>query len=461
MLTAQLARWVSTPLTGVSDAVRNAVCTAFVDTVGVMLAGADEPVTKVVRRFVASGASTSTEASVLMGESRALSRDAVLINATAAHALDYDDVGLMGHPSAVLVPALLAEGERLHVTGAALIEAYVTGYEVWAELIARDEHRHHEKGWHPTAVFGVVAAAAAVAGLRRLPSNVVGHALGIAASCASGLIANFGSMTKPFHAGHAASSGIDAVNLAEAGMTAASDAIEHQAGFLAALSPRGRVDRQPCAESIGKRLRLAELGLTVKKYPMCFATHRVIDGVLDLIGKYDIYPDQVRRVHATVGKTQAAMLRNHRPTTALQAKFSLEFAVACAFVGRKVGLAELTDNFVQLGDVQRLMSLVEISTVDSVCQEEPTLAASDRVVVELTDARVLDTGEIFSTRGGIGQPLRADELATKFFDCTALSGDCSDLYGKLVRLHELTDVAVLTLRHDAPQMMNDRALTSA
>ena len=296
MLTAQLASWVSSPLTDLPDAVRNAVCTAFVDTVGVMLAGANEPVTKVVRRFVASGASTSAEASVLMGESRALSRDAVLINATAAHALDYDDVGLMGHPSAVLVPALLAEGERLHAPGASLIEAYVKGYEVWAELIARDEHRHHEKGWPPTAVFGVLATAAAVAGLRRLPSNVVAHALGIAASFASGLIANFGSMTKPFHAGRAASSGIDAVNLAEAGMTSASDAIEHQAGFLAALSPKGCVNRQPCDESISKGLRISELGLTVKKYPMCFATHRVIDGVLDLVGKYDIHPDQVWRV---------------------------------------------------------------------------------------------------------------------------------------------------------------------
>ena len=451
MLTAQLASWVSSPLTDLPDAVRNAVCTAFVDTVGVMLAGANEPVTKVVRRFVASGASTSAEASVLMGESRALSRDAVLINATAAHALDYDDVGLMGHPSAVLVPALLAEGERLHAPGASLIEAYVKGYEVWAELIARDEHRHHEKGWHPTAVFGVLATAAAVAGLRRLPSNGVAHALGIAASFASGLIANFGSMTKPFHAGRAASSGIDAVNLAEAGMTSASDAIEHQAGFLAALSPKGCVNRQPCDESISKGLRISELGLTVKKYPMCFATHRVIDGVLDLVGKYDIHPDQVWRVHATVGKTQASMLRNHRPATALQAKFSLEFAVACGFVGRKVGLAELTDNFVQQSDVQRIMSLVEISTVDSVCREEPTLAASDRVVVELTDSRVLDTGEVFSTRGGIGQPLRADELATKFFDCTAFSGDCSDLYAKLIQLHKLTDVAVLRLQLDTLQ----------
>src|SRR5690606_10641266 len=237
-------------------------------------------------------------------------RDAALVNGVAAHALDYDDVGLQGHPSVVLVPALLAEGERLQSPGAALMAAYLTGYEVWAELIARDRDVHHLKGWHPSGVFGCVASAAAVAGLRRLEVGQVRHALGLAASMASGLTANFGSMAKPFHVGQAAACGIDAVDLAQAGMTSAPDIFEHPKGFLYALSPNGDVDLGPPAPDFGKQLRFESLGLTVKKYPVCFAAHRIIDAALDLVHAHDVHAEQVQRVEATVGPAQASMLRN-------------------------------------------------------------------------------------------------------------------------------------------------------
>ncbi|RYF40189.1 MAG: MmgE/PrpD family protein, partial [Comamonadaceae bacterium] len=314
-LTAQIEEFVAAPAPGLPQDVLRTVRTGFVDTVGVMLAGAGEPVTGVVRGFVQAGLSPVQEASVLLGAERASARDAALVNATAGHALDYDDVGLMGHPSVVLVPALLAEGERLHASGLAVMQAYVKGFETWGELIARDQDRHHGKGWHPTAVFGVVAVAAAVAALRGVPAAQTQHAIGIAASMASGLIANFGSMTKPFHAGLAAAQGIDAVNLAQAGMTAAPDAIEHPAGFLAALSPAGRVDRSPCGRPLRELSRIATLGLSVKKYPMCFAVHRVVDGVLDLARAHDLAPQRVREVRAVLGVTAAAMLRNHDPRT--------------------------------------------------------------------------------------------------------------------------------------------------
>ncbi|MBC5781480.1 MmgE/PrpD family protein [Ramlibacter sp. USB13] len=443
-LTAQIAEFVAGPAPALSPEVLRTVRTGFVDTVGVMLAGAGEPVTGVVRGFVQAARSPLHDASVLLGAERASARDAALVNATAAHALDYDDVGLMGHPSVVLVPALLAEGERLHAGGLALMQAYVKGYEVWGELIARDQDRHHGKGWHPTAVFGVVAVAAAVAALRGLPAAQAQHAIGIAGSLASGLIANFGTMTKPFHAGQAAAHGIDAVNLAQAGMTAAPDAIEHHAGFLAALSPAGRVDRSPCERPLRELSRVATLGLTVKKYPMCFATHRVIDGVLDLAREHALDPQRVREVRAAIGVTQDSMLRNHDPRTGLEAKFSLEFAVAAGLAVRKVGLAELQDAFVRRADVQALMRKVRITTVDTVCPHEPTLSLSDRVVVEMDDGRVFDSGDIEETRGGLARPLLPGELESKFMDCTAASGvDGATLYGRLQRLETLDDVARL------------------
>src|SRR5690606_34228890 len=162
---------------------------------------------------------------------------AALVNGMAAHILDYDDVALDGHPSAVLVPAILAQAEAGSVGGAQMIEAYVAGFEVWAELQAREPGHLHEVGLHPTAVFGAVAAAAACASLRRLDAAGAAAAMAMAASMSAGLVANFGTMTKSFQVGRAAQSGVIAARLAQAGMTASPDALEHDSGFLAALSP--------------------------------------------------------------------------------------------------------------------------------------------------------------------------------------------------------------------------------
>ena len=445
-LTAQLAAFVArAQQLELPPAVRRTVRQGFTDTVAVMLAGRDEPVTGVARRWIAARRDGRTQARVLLGHERVSARDAALVNGVAAHALDYDDVALQGHPSAVLVSALLAEGERLGASGADVLRAYVAGYEVWAELLSRDADLHHLKGWHPTGVFGTVAAAAAVSALRGLDVVRARHALGLAASMSAGLTANFGSMAKPFHAGQAAAHGIDAADLADAGMTAAPDVFEHAKGFLTALSPAGRVNRAPLAEDFGQTLRIATLGLTVKKYPMCFATHRILDAALDTVLAHDVQPAQVRRVHATVGPAQASMLRNHAPTSALEAKFSLQFAVASALVARRCGLAELDDGFVQRSDVQSLFALLDIDTVDTACAWEPTMARSDRLVIHLQDGRVLDSGEVFAARGEASLPLADAELEAKFADCTrALDAPARQrLMASLAGLETLASVAAL------------------
>jgi aconitate decarboxylase len=445
-LTRQVAEFIASAGEMVlDDIVLSMVRTGFIDTIGVMLAGRHEVVTAIVRQFAAANASGAGEARVLWSDQKASPRHAALVNATAGHALDYDDVGLMGHPSVVLCPALLAEGERLHASGAQLMRAYVVGYEVWAELIGRDKARHHVKGWHPTPVFGVVATAAAVAALRGLDVARSQNAVAIAASMASGLIANFGSMTKPFHAGLAAAHGIDAVNLADAGMTASPDALEHHAGLLAAISPHGEVDRSPSQPLLGQTLRICSLGLAVKKYPMCFATHRVIDGVLDLVRHHGLSGNRVHAVRATIGATQASMLRNHRPLSALEAKFSLEFSVAAPLLLGRIGLAELQDSVVLRPEMQAMFERVHIETVDTVCPSEPTLALSDRVRIELDSGQVLDSGEIFETRGGLSAPLSIEELRTKFLDCAAEAPEvqAGELFDRLCQLDQVQDAATL------------------
>ncbi|OGA77316.1 MAG: hypothetical protein A3G81_09380 [Betaproteobacteria bacterium RIFCSPLOWO2_12_FULL_65_14] len=418
-LTERLARFAGSPL---ADPPYDAIAIAksgFADTIATMLAGREEPVVGIVRRFVAARQSGCREACLLLGAEHAASADAALVNGTSAHALDYDDVALGGHPSTVLVPAVLAEGERLDASGAEALRAYLVGYEVWAELAAREPDALHEKGWHPTAVLGTVAAAAAVCQLRRLPADRSRHALALAGSMASGLVANFGTMTKPLHAGRAAACGIDAVRLAADGLTAAPDALEHHAGYLAALSPRGRTDRAENAAMLGRRWRILDAGLSIKQYPMCYSAHRTIDGVLELVAANDVAADDVREVRATIGTAQASMLRNHAPVTVLEAKFSLEFAVAAALVSRRVSLRELTDAFVADPRVRRAMAKVRIATTDSRCPIEPVFAFSDRVVLDLADGRTLDSGEIRFARGSAQRPLQPQELEAKFMDCAA------------------------------------------
>ncbi len=449
-LTQQLAAYVVQPVFGNDEQAALAVAnTGFIDTVGTMLAGSHEPVVQIMLKH-AGVVQTPGEAPVPFAGLMLPAPQAALINGVAAHALDYDDVALSAHTSTVLVPAILAEGHRLDVSGVEALRAYVVGYEVWAELFTRESDQYHLKGWHPTGVFGPVAAAAAVAYLNRLTHDETRQALAIAASMAAGLVVNFGTMTKPFHAGRAAAAGIEAVRLSKLGLTSSPDVFEHRAGYLTALSPAGRVDRERPAE-MGRTLRILDNGLSVKGYPVCYSGHRVIDGVLDITVRENILPAQVRRVRVTIGPAQASMLRNHRPQTGLEAKFSIEFAIAAALVERKVGLSQLTDGFVVRDDVRALMEKIETDITDQPDLQDPAFSFADRVVIELTDGRSFDSGDIRFARGSAKLPLTGQQLRGKFLDClkTAslpayqLPGSDTALYDRIAQLQRLQSLRAL------------------
>jgi 2-methylcitrate dehydratase PrpD len=411
-LTRELAQFVA----GLKDVPAEAVTIAkrgFIDCVGVMFAGRNEEVVGILKKTLLN---PGNESHILFDQGTASSHDAALINATAAHALDYDDVGIDGHPSVVLVPAVLAEAERLGASGAEAIIAYVAGYETWAELSGRDADQRHAKGWHPTAVLGAVGAAAAAARLAKLDVGRTQHALGIAASMSGGLVANFGSMTKPFHAGRAAQSGILAARLAAEGMTASPDALEHRAGMLQAFSPAGKV-RTDGPIAAGRKWHILRLGLNVKRYPVCYALHRSIDGLLSLNSKHKISSENIKEIELKIGKLQAGVLRHSRPQTGLDAKFSAEFAAACALLAGRVGLAELTDDFVRSARVQALLPKVRVTTVDDPDPDEPLFAKSDVARVTLADDRVLSGEPVSYALGHARNPIGLEELRAKFDDC--------------------------------------------
>src|SRR5215467_5160155 len=250
----------------------------FTDCIATMIAGAGDPAPQLLRKTLRT---TGGDATLYFTGEHAPAPEAAWINGTAGHALDYDDVAsLRGHPSTVLVPAILAEGEALGASGRAMLAAYVAGYETWAELAWRDPGHHHRKGWHPTGIFGPIGAAAACASLRRLDAEGAARAVALAASQSSGVMANFGTMTKPFHAGRSAHSGLMSARLAEVGFTASQDAIEHPQGFLSAVSPAGEVDREAPAQALGSEWKIVEYRLGIKKYPACYCTHRALDAML-------------------------------------------------------------------------------------------------------------------------------------------------------------------------------------
>jgi 2-methylcitrate dehydratase PrpD len=443
-LTRSLGAFVSgLDLAAVPPEALPVVRTGFADTIGTLIAGSVEEAPALLLKTLAT---PPGDATLYLTGPRVPAPEAALVNGTAAHALDFDDVALRGHPSTVLVPAILAEAEALGLGGAAMATAYVAGYEVWADLAGRDPEQHHDKGWHPTGIFGPIAAAAACASLRRLAPEPAAHAIALGASHSSGLVANFGTMTKPYHAGRAAQAGVMAARLAAAGFTASLDALEHPQGFLAATSPKGTVDRNSPTRA-GRDWQILRQGLSVKKYPLCFCTHRALDGILDLLRAEKVVAEEVETVAVSTGRRYATILRNARPQTGLEAKFSMQFAMASALVAGRAGLAELTDPFVQRTDIQALMARVRVEPEDREDPRRPGAAPYDQVVVETRDGRRLESARIVDERGSPALPLAPDELWTKFEGCLSVGNPklpARPLFDALMALERQAGVRSLT-----------------
>jgi 2-methylcitrate dehydratase PrpD len=388
--------------------------TGFIDTIATMIAGAQDPAPQLLRKGLQP---PPGKASLYFSGETAAAPEAAWINGTAGHALDYDDVGCRGHVSTVLVPAILAEAETLGLGGREMFAAYVAGYETWAELSRRDPGHHHAKGWHPTGIFGAIGAGAACANLRRLTAEQTAMALALSASQAGGIMANFGTMTKPFHAGRAAHAGLVSARLAELGFTAASDALEHPQGFLSAVSPEGKADRDGPCPAFGEEWHILRQRLSIKKYPACYCTHRSLDGMLDLLAKHPLKPADIAQITVSLSQTHSLILRNHTPQTGLEGKFSMEFAMAAAVISRRASLGEYTDEFVRRPEVQQLMRRVRLVTNENYDPVQIGASVYDQVTVELANGERLESEKVRRARGHAELPLGEAELLDKFRTC--------------------------------------------
>lgn len=300
---------------------------------------------------------------------------AALVNGAAGHALDFDDTStvMSGHGTVPVFPAVLALAEERQASGSEVLAAFVTGVEVEMRLAIAIGSSHYARGWHVTSTIGVLGAAAAASRLLRLDADRAAHALGLAASQASGLKANFGTMTKPFHAGHAAERGLLSARLAARGFTANPEAFSASQGFAqAAADGELRLDR--VARHQGDWLIVETL---FKYHAACYLTHAAIEAAGSLRPQLDGRP--IEAVTVTVHPSVLDVCAIPRPTTGLEAKFSLAATTAFALLGFDTtdidtyGVSALSDSA-----VQRLVEVVAVETDGSL----PTTAS--RVEVRTT-----------------------------------------------------------------------------
>ena len=418
---AALTAWLSGSIAGLRDedcppAALETVRRGLTDGLGVLVAGSGEPVVGLIDSTFAGfeRGPTQGEARLLPRGERRSASHAALVNGVAAHVLDFDDVALDGHPTAVLMPALMAEAEAQDCCAADLTRGYIAGYETWATLWSAAPEPLHGRGWHPSGVFGAVAAAAACAALHRLSERQTADAIGLAVAQAGGVGANFGTMAKSFQVGRAAAAGVASARLARAGVDASPQAIEHPAGFLAAFAGGAR----PVAGGFGRPdWAILREGLDIKAYPVCYAVHRLIDAALDLRAAGSFDPAAISTINVRLGRLQSDILHSRRPRTALEAKFSAEFAVAAALTFGTVGLAELDDAVVRRTDIEALIGRVE-RRIDAE-MGEPPFSPFDQVAIRLADGRSLESRPVREATGSRHNPPSRQQAWTKFAGATA------------------------------------------
>jgi 2-methylcitrate dehydratase PrpD len=418
-------------------AARAAAARALLDTIGVTLAGAAEPASRIVQRVIEDDGAGSCP--VLGTSLRTTAANAALANGTAAHALDYDDMCFvsLAHPSAPLVAAALAAAETAGASGRALLSAYVVGFELEGRLGRAMNPRHYQRGWHCTSTLGTIGAAAAASRLLGLDAAAAGHALAIAASEASGLKENFGTMVKPLHAGLAARNGVVAALLAQAGMTASGAAIDGPQGFLAAMDSE-QPSLEALAADLGTRWEIVDTGITVKLYPSCAGTHPTLDALLDLRRRHGFAAPDIEAIEVGVDPIVPTILLYDRPSSGLEGKFSMPFCAAAAVVRGQVGIDTFDVATLRDPAIVAMQTRVTMRVDDTLDASAPSLTQA-RVTVRLLDGRVL-TASANGARGYPARPASHEELSAKFISCATQTLSASQAAAALDTLREIESI---------------------
>lgn len=429
------------------DAVRTAARHSILDWIGCAIAGHDEPLSAILRDEVLTGDGAAT---IVGSAHRGRLLEAALVNGAAGHALDFDDTNLTmrGHPTAAVLPAVLALTEVDNRPGRDVVGALVVGTEVAVRVAAVLGAQHYERGWHTTGTAGVFGAAAATGWLLGLDEAELALALGIAGSQAGGLKGSFGTMTKPLHAGRAAADGLLAARLAARGFTGNPAIIQHPQGLghaslVDGLSapPNLELDRWFTAETL------------FKFHAACYGTHATIGASLDARARLTS-SDVIEAVTVTVAPSLLEVCGIPDPRSGLEGKFSLRATAALALLGANTAdLSQFTDERMAAADLVDLRDRIRVDTAPdrtSAIADVRVVTSTGQVVEASADSSVPvgDPDRQWELLGrkfrGLVDPILGDDRTAELLDTFAALEDVSDVGDVLV----LTTPGAQTARAD-------------
>jgi 2-methylcitrate dehydratase PrpD len=421
----------------------------ILDGIGVALAGSTDECARIVQAQIRH-INGRRESSILGGSLRAPAPLAALANGVAGHAMDYDDTqlstsreavyGLLTHPTTPVLAAALAIGETEKITGREFVMAYILGVEVECRIADAIHPRHYQSGFHSTATMGGLGAATAVGKILRFKEEPLLRTLGIAASMASGLRENFGTMTKPLHAGRAAENGVTAALLARDGFTAAANILEARRGFFNAMA--GGYDESKIVGRLGAPYFMKTPGISIKPYPSGSLSHPAQDLILDLVRQHDLTAENIARIDVGTNANVPNALIYPMPKTALEGKFSIPFCMAIAVLERKAGIGQFTDRKVSDKKVIDMMQRVTLY-VDDELEKLGYDQVRSRVRIKLINGGIIE-GRYDVARGHPEKPMSWVELTDKFRDCADLvlprqsTEELIHLIGRIERLKNLS-----------------------
>lgn len=422
-LTAYAANFVcATQLKDIPENVRELGKKSMLDGLGLAIAGSVAKSGELVRKHLIAQGFNSGAATVIGSNLRCAPRFAAFANGVGVHADDYDDTqlavapdrvyGLLTHPTAPALPAALAVGEQNNVSGADVFLAYHLGVELECKIAEAINPRHYQTGFHATATCGTFAAAAAAGKILDLNVETMRRALSIAGSQSAGLRENFGTMTKPFHAGRASESGVVAAEFAALGWTATDIILEAPRGFFQAAG--GGFADEFIRHKLGQPWTFAFPGVSIKPHPSGSLTHPGMTEMLRLIKAHDIHADDVVSVTVGTNHNMPNALIHHQPQNELQAKFSMEFCMAILLLEGRGGLSEFTDEVVLRSDVQAMIQRVHFG-VDDEAEQAGFHKMTTIITITLKNGQVIRGSADFG-RGSPAMPMTYDEVADKFLE---------------------------------------------
>lgn len=431
-----IVEWVDKELTSVTEKSKGYVKKSLIDFVAVSITALEEPLYLKLCQYVS--VNTKGDVPLLGTTKKSNSQHAALALGALSHAIDYDDISSVqiGHPTVVLAPILFSLGYEEKSSGKELLEAYIAGYEVIARISKGAARIQYERGWHTTSTIGVIGGTICAARLLKLTREQTANAIGMACSFASGVRANFGTMTKPLHAGWAASNAIFAVKMAQNDFESSEDSFDGLNSYLTALG--GELD-----DNVWKQKNLfIDEGLILKPYPSCGLSTRIIDCGLELHEKVKARLDEIESITCFVSPLTLKVLKYPRPTSGLQAKFSLEYCAAQSIISGEMKMHHFTDAHIK--NSRSFKKIIQKVNYEIPKDMEEFLQFGDEysaITITFKNGDTV-TSKIFKPKGYPQNPLTANELQEKFNDCTKnflTKTEQTEIYNNLANDFESND----------------------